>query len=392
VDAQLRRAGLDPALQAAVSRTSSRAGSGSGSGSRGRLAVQPEFIVCDEAVAALDVSIQAQILNLFMALRRELDLTYLFISHDLGVVEHLSDRVVIMYLGRVVEQAPARAGVRAGEPPVHAIAAGLGAADRRAQAGLRHGEGGDSLAARSAERVSFSSALPACPWALRGGGAGVEGGGAGACLGVPPERPGVRAPPYFAPPFFAQWESAELASGGDPARRDPLWACSGAADAAEYHRWADHLCGMACLRMAMAARGEAHSIHALRREVQGLGGYVEEGPEIRGLIYAGAVEWLNRRGIAAETKLDLPAGELPGLLGGGAMYVASVHPLIRRPECEPPFRGGHLVLVFGVDAAGRLRFHNPSGDTVATREDVRMEVGDFARFHAERGILIPAPA
>jgi len=67
------------------------------------LAVQPEFIVCDESVAALDVSIQAQILNLFMDLRESLDLTYLFISHDLGVVEHLSDRVVIMYLGRVVE-------------------------------------------------------------------------------------------------------------------------------------------------------------------------------------------------------------------------------------------------------------------------------------------------
>ena len=67
------------------------------------LAVKPEFIVCDESVAALDVSIQAQILNLFMELRENLDLTYLFISHDLGVVEHLSDRVVIMYLGRVVE-------------------------------------------------------------------------------------------------------------------------------------------------------------------------------------------------------------------------------------------------------------------------------------------------
>ncbi len=67
------------------------------------LAVKPEFIVCDESVAALDVSIQAQILNLFMELREGLDLTYLFISHDLGVVEHLSDRVVIMYLGRVVE-------------------------------------------------------------------------------------------------------------------------------------------------------------------------------------------------------------------------------------------------------------------------------------------------
>jgi len=69
------------------------------------LAVQPDFIVCDEAVAALDVSIQAQVLNLFMDLREDLGLTYLFISHDLGVVEHLSDRVVIMYLGRVVETA-----------------------------------------------------------------------------------------------------------------------------------------------------------------------------------------------------------------------------------------------------------------------------------------------
>ena len=70
------------------------------------LAVQPDFIVCDEAVAALDVSIQAQVLNLFMKLREELGLTYLFISHDLGVVEHISDRVYIMYLGRIVEVAP----------------------------------------------------------------------------------------------------------------------------------------------------------------------------------------------------------------------------------------------------------------------------------------------
>lgn len=70
------------------------------------LAVDPEFIVCDEAVASLDVSIQAQILNLFMELREELDLTYLFISHDLGVVRHLSDHVAIMYLGRIVERAP----------------------------------------------------------------------------------------------------------------------------------------------------------------------------------------------------------------------------------------------------------------------------------------------
>jgi peptide/nickel transport system ATP-binding protein len=71
------------------------------------LAVKPDFIVCDEAVAALDVSIQAQILNLFMELRQRLGLTYLFISHNLAVVEHLSDRVAIMYLGRLVEIAPA---------------------------------------------------------------------------------------------------------------------------------------------------------------------------------------------------------------------------------------------------------------------------------------------
>jgi len=67
------------------------------------LAVKPEFLVCDEAIAALDVSIQAQVINLFMDLREDLDLTYLFISHDLSVVEHISDRVVIMYLGRIVE-------------------------------------------------------------------------------------------------------------------------------------------------------------------------------------------------------------------------------------------------------------------------------------------------
>ena len=70
------------------------------------LALKHKVIVCDEAVAALDVSIQAQVLNLFMELRETLNLTYLFISHNLGVVGHISDRVLIMYLGRLVEIAP----------------------------------------------------------------------------------------------------------------------------------------------------------------------------------------------------------------------------------------------------------------------------------------------
>ena len=73
------------------------------------LALQPKFLVCDEAVAALAVAIQAQVINLFMKLREDLNLTYLFISHDLSVVRHISDRVVIMYLGRVVEEAPVEA-------------------------------------------------------------------------------------------------------------------------------------------------------------------------------------------------------------------------------------------------------------------------------------------
>ena len=102
----MQRVGLDPALSRRFPHQFS-GGQRARIGIARALAVKPNFLVCDEAVAALDVSIQAQVLNLFIQLREQLNLTYLFISHDLGVVRHLSDRVVIMYLGRVVETAPA---------------------------------------------------------------------------------------------------------------------------------------------------------------------------------------------------------------------------------------------------------------------------------------------
>ncbi len=94
------------------------------------LAVEPRFVVADEAVSALDVSIQAQIINLLQDLKRRLGLTLLFISHDLRVVEHVSDRVAIMYLGRLVEVAPRdRIYTQARHPYTRALLSAVPVAD-----------------------------------------------------------------------------------------------------------------------------------------------------------------------------------------------------------------------------------------------------------------------
>ncbi|MFQ3622023.1 MAG: oligopeptide/dipeptide ABC transporter ATP-binding protein [Acetobacteraceae bacterium] len=117
----LGRVGLDPALGARYPHQFS-GGQRARVGIARALAMDPKLVVADEAVAALDVSIQAQVLNTFLALRRDLDLALLFISHDLGVVGHLADRVAIMYLGRIVEIGPV---VEVFAAPAHPYTLGL---------------------------------------------------------------------------------------------------------------------------------------------------------------------------------------------------------------------------------------------------------------------------
>ena len=105
IDQVLRKCGVDPSTKDRFPHQFS-GGQRQRIGIARALSVKPDLVVCDEAVASLDVSIQAQIINLFMELRDSNDLGYLFVSHDIGVVRHISDRVMVMYLGRIVESGP----------------------------------------------------------------------------------------------------------------------------------------------------------------------------------------------------------------------------------------------------------------------------------------------
>ena len=122
------------------------------------LAVEPQFIVADEPVSALDVSIQAQVINLLSDLRERFGLTMLFISHDLDVVEYLCDRIVVLYLGKVMEVAPAKALYRAPQASLHRGAARSVAAARSGGAARPPPARKATSRARSIRRRAASSA------------------------------------------------------------------------------------------------------------------------------------------------------------------------------------------------------------------------------------------
>ena len=143
------------ATRRTASRTSSRAASASASASRARSPPKPDLIICDEAVSALDVSVKAQIVNLLQDLQKELGLALLFISHDLAIVEHMTHRVAVMYLGKIVEIGAEARDLRCAEAPLH-----LGAALGRAGAGARRRAHAHRPQGRRAEPDQPARGLP----------------------------------------------------------------------------------------------------------------------------------------------------------------------------------------------------------------------------------------
>ena len=139
----------------------------------GALVLDPEIVVADEPVSMLDVSIRTEILNLMLDLRRERDLTYLFITHDLSVAWVIADRIAVMYLGKIMELGPAERGHQRPAPPVHA-GARVGDADAGAAAAGAPGAPGHP-GRRDARRGAHPDGLPVPP-ALPAGGAGRDPG------------------------------------------------------------------------------------------------------------------------------------------------------------------------------------------------------------------------
>ncbi|VFS90365.1 Glutathione import ATP-binding protein GsiA [Kluyvera cryocrescens] len=126
------------------------------------LSVRPEFVLCDEPLSALDVSVQAQVVNILQDLQQELGLTYLFIAHDLSMVRHISSRIGVMYLGKLVEVAPAgELYQRPAHPYTQALLASVPVADPRIQQlDRRWLKGRNPQPNGGAERLPFLQPLP----------------------------------------------------------------------------------------------------------------------------------------------------------------------------------------------------------------------------------------
>ncbi len=153
------------------------------------LSLSPKFIVCDEPVSALDVSIQAQILNLMQDLQEEMNLTYLFITHNMAVVKHISDNILVMYMGKMVEYARLGRDIRRSSPSLH-----TGPSGRRSRPGPGRqetetsAEGRDNLTGQPQARLQVCEAMRARDRALLDHGSGSCRGQARTVRGLPPRE------------------------------------------------------------------------------------------------------------------------------------------------------------------------------------------------------------